>query len=782
LILSWIEHESGGNSVSRFLSLRSMIRLSPLVTFAMALALLAGCARNPQVAKQKYLQEGRNYLDRGKYLEATIEFENAIQIDPQFAEAHYQLAQCQLKQSDWFHAYQELKRTVEIDPSISKAQLDLADLLLAGRNYAEARDRAETVLKADPRNAQAEIVISNVDTSQGDLAKGLKEAQLAIQMDPNRSGSYLNLAMLQQENKDDSSAEQNFQKALSLDPKSDLALSEAGHFYERQKRWPEAEKLFQSEIASSPQVPLPRAALVALYIAEGQKEKAEQLLKQAKIDFKDNPVGYRMLGDFYLSQGEVDKAAAEFDSLHTEHPKDLPVLKTYIQVLIQQNRLDEASNNLANLTKSFPSDTDAMIFHGEVLTRLGKAEEAVHVLEAAVKIAPENAAAHYDLGVAYAQTSNFGQAESEWRTSARLLPSLLAVQQALATLALRKGDTTLLLDSSTQMIKLLPSSPDGYIFHARALFNRGDAAGAEFDLKKAIDVAPKDSSGYIRLGDLRMGQKRYDEAEKLYAQGLELNPSSWESLTGLVNVDLLKKQPAAAMHRVEDQIARVPDVSRFHLLLGQVALRNQDSGKAERAFQKSTELDKNNVTAFILLADVQVSRGSVDQAIGGYQRALQSNPRDIHLYVSLASLLETRNEWQQAEGYYQKALQIQPDYALAANNLAYLMLDHGGNINVALSLAQTGRKGLPDQSFTADTLGWAYYNQGVYDPAIGLFQEAIKGDAKNAAYHYHLGMTYVKQNKIALAKQQLDETMQISPNYGQIDEFKKAISQAQPNN
>lgn len=233
---------------------------------------------------------------------------------------------------------------------------------------------------------------------------------------------------------------------------------------------------------------------------------------------------------------------------------------------------------------------------------------------------------------------------------------------------------------------------------------------------------------------------------------------------------------------MEDQITRVPDSSRFYLLLGQIALRNQNSGKAESAFQKATELDKNNVTAFILLANVQVSRGSVDQAIGGYHRALQSNPRDIHLYVSLASLLETRNEWQQAEGYYQKALEIQPDYALAANNLAYLMLDHGGNVNVALSLAQTGRRGLPDQPYTADTLGWAYYNQGVYDSAVGLFQEAIKGDAKNPAYHYHLGMTYLKENKVAMAKQQLDETLQISPNYSQADQFRKAISQAQPNN
>jgi tetratricopeptide (TPR) repeat protein len=187
----------------------------------------------------------------------------------------------------------------------------------------------------------------------------------------------------------------------------------------------------------------------------------------------------------------------------------------------------------------------------------------------------------------------------------------------------------------------------------------------------------------------------------------------------------------------------------------------------------------------LLLSSVQVSRGSVDQAIGGYQRALQSNPRDVRLYVSLGSLLETRNEWEQAEGYYQKALDIKPDYALAANNLAYLMLDHGGNINVALSLAQAGRRGLPDQPYSADTLGWAYYQQGLYDSAIGLFQEAIreeKPDAKSATYRFHLGMSYVKANKTALAKQQLEETLQINPNYNQADQLRKAIAQSPQRN
>jgi tetratricopeptide (TPR) repeat protein len=285
------------------------------------------------------------------------------------------------------------------------------------------------------------------------------------------------------------------------------------------------------------------------------------------------------------------------------------------------------------------------------------------------------------------------------------------------------------------------------------------------------------------MGDLRAIQRKLDEAQKYYSEALQRNPSAVDALTGLVNIAIEQKQPAVALRVVQDQITKVPDNSALYVLLGQVELRNQDSAKAEQAFQKAVDLDKNNVNALLMLSSVQISRGSADQAIAGYRSALQSNPRDIRIYVSLGSLLETRNQWEEAEDLYKKALQIQPDYALAANNLAYLMLEHGGNVNVALSLAQIGRKGMPDSPNSADTLGWAYYQQGVYNAAIDLFQEAIKaqesvkGSPENPTYHYHLGMAYLKSNNFDMAKKQLQYTLQISPNYSEAGEIKKILAQ-----
>ena len=104
-----------------------------LVTIVMAgLAIvLAGCSRNPEVAKRKYLESGLKYMDQEKYDSADIQFKKALQIDPKYAEAHYQLAEADLKQQKSADAFKEMSAAVELDPTHIKARLALGGMYLA---------------------------------------------------------------------------------------------------------------------------------------------------------------------------------------------------------------------------------------------------------------------------------------------------------------------------------------------------------------------------------------------------------------------------------------------------------------------------------------------------------------------------------------------------------------------------------------------------------------------------------------------------------------------------
>jgi tetratricopeptide (TPR) repeat protein len=105
------------------------------------------------------------------------------------------------------------------------------------------------------------------------------------------------------------------------------------------------------------------------------------------------------------------------------------------------------------------------------------------------------------------------------------------------------------------------------------------------------------------------------------------------------------------------------------------------------------------------------------------------------------------------------------------------MLEHGGNTDVALSLAQVARRGMPNVPNAADTLAWAYYSKGVYKLAIDLLEDALKTAPKNPTYHYHLGLAYQKINDRVHAKEHLEQALRINPSYPRAEEIRKALAE-----
>src|SRR5271157_5634415 len=106
-----------------------------LATALMAVFLIVatGCKGNPEKAKTKYLESGLSYVDKKQYDAAVIQFKKALQVDPKYAEAHYQLGLAYLHQgNDKQHVvsgYQELHQATELDPNNLKAKLAMGNLL-----------------------------------------------------------------------------------------------------------------------------------------------------------------------------------------------------------------------------------------------------------------------------------------------------------------------------------------------------------------------------------------------------------------------------------------------------------------------------------------------------------------------------------------------------------------------------------------------------------------------------------------------------------------------------
>jgi cellulose synthase operon protein C len=755
-------------------------------------ALLTACNRDPNVRKQKFLESGNRYRDKGKLREAAIQYSNAIQVDPRFAEAHFQLGETYLKLKDGNRAFSELSRTVDLAPENYAAHIELANLLLAyshnpdgsqNQNYQEylkqARTHLDILREKQPDSPDTHVVWANYYSAQDNLASALQEMQKAIAADPNRTDSYLNLALLQLRAKLFDQAEINFKKAAEIGPKVMNAQLALGGFYQSRNRLAEAEQQFKHAVDVDPKDSAPRAAYVRLLMAERKQPEAEAYLRQTKNDLPDNSEGYRMLGDFYYSSGEIDKATSEYSILYGEHPRDIQVKKNYVQLLVLKNRLDEATKLNDEVLKANPKDADALDYRGQILLQKGDGAGAVDSLQKALKIDGNSAVAHYHLGRAFDLQHNEKQAESEWRDAVGLRPDLTDAQRSLARLELQRGDFDALTQTAQQIIAAAPAAPDGYLLRALAEMNHQRFSEAEQDMRKAAEVAPGNPAPYVQMGNLHQLQKQYPEAIKFYQQALDKDPASSDALQGVMNTYLAQKQPDLAVAAAKSQIAKSPNVSGFYDLLGTALFQKKDYSGADAAFHKAVDLDKNNSDALLKLAQAQAAEGSASQALATYQQSIKDHPREISFYILAGMMYESQNNFDQARSMYQQALNIKPDDPLASNNLAYLMLMQGGNVDVALNMAQTARRGMPDSPQAADTLGFAYFQKGVYRSAIDMFQESLRlnekaGAADDPMVHYHLGLAYEKANQPVQARQQLERALKISPNNA---EARKALSE-----
>jgi cellulose synthase operon protein C len=747
------------------------------IFFAAGLIAMAGCSRDPNVRKQKALDSGNKFFEAGKFPAACIEYQNAIQIDPKFVAAHDRLAECFLRREMWSAAYQELARVVDLEPENFPKHIELGNLLLMGRHWKEAQDRAQLVLAQDANNVDAHTLMANAEAAMGETDEALKEMHTAIQLTPNDSKLYSNLARIQTQAKQFSAAEQSFQKAVQLDPKSSDALVMFGDFYAQQGRFAEAEKQFQAVLQVEPKTPAAYRELALLYTNLNKKQQAEQILQQAKQVMPDNPEAYRLLGDFYFATGDLSSALREYASLDIDHPKDFRVRKNYVQLLILENRLDDAARLDDELLKQQPGDIDGKVLHGQILRAQNKLTEAQQVLDGAIKSAPDNADAHYALGVVLAQLGNTGRGESELRQALKLRPGMTDASKALSALALQKGDFDSLREAADAIIAAQPNQADGYLLQAIALGNKGDAQGAFAALQKAILVVPSDARGYAGLGEFYSSQKKFPDAQKDFELALQKNSRSNEGLGGEARMFLAQKLPAKALARVQSQIALVPDDAAFYLLLGQLQSGQKDMNGAEQSARKALSIDANNSDAIFLLAQAQQQKGSLDEAKATFEQLQQKNPRDPRAYALLGMIEENQHDWQQAEQQYQKALDLQPDNAVAANNIAYLMLQHGGNLDMALAFAQTARRGMPNSPNTADTLASIYLRKGNYQLAEGLLNEAVQKVPDNQSYRYHLGLAYQGMKDIPKAKSCFQHALEMNPKSDQADAIRKSLAE-----
>ncbi len=737
---------------------------------------LAGCHTDPNVKKQKYLESGKRYSLQGKYREAAIQYANALKIDKSFADAHYELAKTYLHLGQIGAAYSELSRSVDLQPANYPARIDLAGLLLTAGKIDDAKKQADSVLAAQPNNADAHALLSGIAFRKGQRDQALTEIQRALELDPKRAAFHEQLALFQSGDpaKADS-IEAELKSAIALDPKSASPRLLLTAFYVSKMRWQEAELTARDAITANPKSLPARESLAEVYLRQNDQAKAEGVLRQTSNDLSDNPQGVRALADYYQRSGQTDKAKQEFEAIASKHPKDLVLQEAYVRSLLQAKDFATAEKVIAGLMKKHSKDPQVLALNGIVLLNAGKTDDAVVALQNAIKDYPKDTFMQFWLGRAALAKRDLDLAEKSFREVVALSPPGLQAQQELAVIASQKGDVSLLSEVADKTISTAPTFADGYVWRAAVEMARNSTDKAEADLQTAMKLAPSNAAVYFQLGNIRFSQRKFPEGVKLFEQALEHDPDSIQALRLLVSYDLFQKHYDAALSRINQQIAKRPANSGFYDLLAEYRMQTKDLDQALVAAEKAFQINSNDGQAVMLIARIQVQRKQLPSAIATWEQWLIAHPGNAGVLAILGTLEDSNGNQAKAEEYYKKSLQIQPEQPVAANNLAYLMLTKGDNADVALRLAQTARRGMPNSPNTADTLAWAYYHKQTYSFARDLLEEAAKTDAGNQNIQYHLGMVYRELKDKANAESHLRKAISLQPNSATAKDAKAAL-------
>jgi tetratricopeptide (TPR) repeat protein len=751
------------------------------VVIAISLTLLLGaCSKDPQKAKAKYLAEGQKYMKKGQYGDASVEFRNALRLDPRFVEAYYQLAQADLAERDWQGAYASLEKAIELDPGRLDARLDRGRLYLAARQFDKAEEEANAILQKEPKNVGAYQLLGAASMGQQKPDQALESFSKIIELVPNEASAYVNLALVEISLRRFKDAEEHLKKAVATDPKSSQANIDLANLYRLQNRPSEAQEALQAGIQSDPDAPQIYIDLADMLSKAGKPTEATTTLDKLRTQMPKSPQAVIAIGDYYEKRGDVDKAVAEYQRGLSISAGNLDIEKRMEELFLNANRTDEASKLDGQLTKQAPKDVLVNINHGRLLLAQGKQQDALIALQNAVKNAPDSAPAHYYLGIAYWQTGSLGQASSEFQEAIKVSPGFPLALQGLAQLSLAQNHPSDAQVYAQELVQKFPADVNDRMLLGEIFLREGRSGPAEEQFLAASRLAPNQPAVHLNLGRVYYAEKKWTQAEKEFETAVSLDPSNPALLSAYADFLVGRQQAPKAIALAQQFVGAHPDNAQGHMVLGTLQFNSKNTSAAQEEFERAIQIDPKNVQGYLRMGGVYREMNQTDAAIGQYQKALDLQPGSARLITFVGNLYLEKNDLETARKYYVRALEADPNFAVANANMAWVDAQEGKDLDVALGMAQKAKSLMPEVATISDTLAWVMYKKGDYSGAIPLLKECVKKTPDSAQFHYHLGLALMAAGQKEPSRTQLQAALQLNK-LGPADREQAQHALGQPN-
>ena len=267
----------------------------------------------------------------------------AVDLAPQHAETHYNLARGYIALEIWDQAERTLIAAIEANRKFLSAQFDLATLLEKQGRPREAELRYREVLDLNPRVCEAWLGLGNVQRGLGRLEDAAESYRQAVTLSSDTPSAYNNLGNVLLELERFDEAESLYRDAIDQAPDRADYWCNLGNLLRRWKKREPAVEAFEKALSFDPDDKGIRVNHGHALREAGRVDGAIEAFSSLAADYPDTGHLHGLLASALTQGGDFEAASLVCDDFLAAHPADPSILSYKAVVWNEEGRDEEVS-------------------------------------------------------------------------------------------------------------------------------------------------------------------------------------------------------------------------------------------------------------------------------------------------------------------------------------------------------------------------------------------------------------------------------------------------------
>jgi Tfp pilus assembly protein PilF len=257
--------------------------------------------------------------------------------------------------------------------------------------------------------------------------------------------------------------------------------------------------------------------------------------------------------------GDLGAAETAYRSVLADRPDDADALHL-LGVLLHKR--GDAVQAEASIRQALSRDPDCAQFHlslGGVLMQQGRDDEAREAFEHALDLDPNAAEAHALLGFVHARAGDLSAAEDRFKIGRRAEADDPMLLLGLGNLYLAREQPEHALKFLARAAERKPEDATIQFSLGRAFFEQGNFAFADKAFENALRLQPGLSRARLYRGRVCVREKRYADAQAIFAELLARDEENFGASAGLGDCERHRGHVLRALKYYRRALALEPD-------------------------------------------------------------------------------------------------------------------------------------------------------------------------------------------------------------------------------